>query len=796
MKQKKNKHTAGTIVGIILLVFAVLLCSFAIWGFSTWKGLTLDEIIYHLNAPLEGTGNGMIQSGLLHTLIPAAIALVIAIIFGKKLSSRQDAYRRLLHLERIGACVVIVVVLVFSWNRLALGDYLKNEFDSSTFIEDNYRDPAQASITFPAKKRNLIYIYMESMEMTYSDKADGGAFDQDVIPELTKISEENENFSGDKNKLNGAMVLPGSTYTMAALFGQTSGLPMKVEFGDEFSDTRGSFNNMNTQKSFFSGVTTLGDILKKEGYQQEFLLGSDATFGGRRLYFTQHGNYTINDYNEAMDSGRIPQGYYVFWGFEDQKLFQFAREDLQKLAADDKPFNLTILTVDTHFEDGYKCDLCPDTFGADQYANVMACSSRQTAEFIKWIQQQDFYKDTTIVINGDHLTMDSDFCDSVADDYNRRTYTAYINSAVQPQIKTERQYTTLDNFPTTLAALGAEIEGNRLGLGTNLFSSEQTLAEQLGFDKLSAEISRRSPFMEKLSDMDGYSDQMQEAVGMAPDAQVDVSLTDENTLHVQISDIENIYEKIKSADVKVKDMDSEEYAVSTSLEKGSESGTWEGDIDLSQTGYKNIELDASVTGKSGNSYDIGAVTGDMSLKVTDLNTYLSLLKNDPQYSVLVAVRDDASRKFTFENEQALKALGFEKSPRAHFRYSYYGVLRQPGDTDSEIGIEELTSSGTLPDGTEYAVMSQGGKSGAGGNSGGYLTCSVRIDGVEYAVKKIGMNFVIYDNEHHRVVDTVAFNTNDGIRVVRVDPSEKLETAAQNAAVYETESEEEGESEQQ
>ena len=85
MKQKKNKHTAGTIVGIILLVFAVLLCSFAIWGFSTWKGLTLDEIIYHLNAPLEGTGNGMIQSGLLHTLIPAAIALVIAIIFGKKL---------------------------------------------------------------------------------------------------------------------------------------------------------------------------------------------------------------------------------------------------------------------------------------------------------------------------------------------------------------------------------------------------------------------------------------------------------------------------------------------------------------------------------------------------------------------------------------------------------------------------------------------------------------------------------------------------------------------------------------
>ena len=32
-------------------------------------------------------------------------------------------------------------------------------------------------------------------------------------------------------------------------------------------------------------------------------------------------------------------------------------------------------------------------------------------------------------------------------------------------------------FPSILASLGVQIEGNRLGLGTNLFSDESTLLE-------------------------------------------------------------------------------------------------------------------------------------------------------------------------------------------------------------------------------------------------------------------------------------------------------------------------------
>ena len=392
-----------------------------------------------------------------------------------------------------GAVAVTGITVGVTWNGLDISNYMKGQSTYSTFIDDNYIDPSSVNITFPEQKRNLIYIFLESMEMTYADKENGGAFKQNVIPELTQLAQENEDFSGKSNKLNGGYSMPGTTWTMGAMFGQTSGLPLNTSI---------DANGMDTQDSFFPGITTLGDILQNEGYSQTLLIGSEATFGGRKLYFTDHGQYDIMDYDYAHDNGLIPEDYKVWWGYEDEKLFGFAKEKLLELAQQDNPFNLTMLTVDTHFEDGYVCDICPDTFGDNQYANVMACSSRQVKEFVDWVQQQDFAADTTIVISGDHPTMDSDFCEDVDKDYERRVYTTYINAGAEKQTNEKRNYTTFDNFPTTLAAMGVEIEGDRLGLGTNLYSTQQTLTEQFGIEKEEKELKRKSKLLNQMAQID------------------------------------------------------------------------------------------------------------------------------------------------------------------------------------------------------------------------------------------------------------------------------------------------------
>lgn len=490
-KVKKILLIIGAVLGALLSTIGTLLYFSIKWMFKTWTNLTMDELVYHLTAPLEGTNDGMIQEYLDVCAVPAILMLLLVVILFIAWRTKKRWY------VVMGASIIVPIIVSGvsvhgAWNELDVGSFVDGQSTYSSFIDDNYVDPADVALTFPEQKRNLIYIFLESMEMTYADKENGGAFDKNVIPELTELAQENEDFSGEDKELNGGYAMTGATWTMGAMFAHTSGIPLSISIDG---------NDMNTQEHFFAGAVTLGDILESAGYCQNLMIGSDATFGGRRLYFTEHGNYNIYDYNYASENGLIPPDYRVWWGYEDEKLFSFAKDKLTELSQQSTPFNFTMLTVDTHFEDGYPCELCTDEFGDNQYANVMACSSRQVKELVDWIQQQDFYENTTIVIAGDHPTMDKDFCEDVDDDYTRKVYTTYINPAAELETTEKRNYTTFDNFPTTLAALGVKIDGNRLGLGTNLFSSTQTLTERFGIDKMESELKKKSKMMEKLGDI-------------------------------------------------------------------------------------------------------------------------------------------------------------------------------------------------------------------------------------------------------------------------------------------------------
>ena len=473
----------------ILGVLAVLICRSVFWVLKTWSNLSMDEIVYHLKTPLEGTNGDMIVDYVVYCVVPTIIVAAAIIILFLWVKNKRMLSRILKVAVSLAACCVSYFSINHIWDSLDVSTYVESQNTYSSFIDGNYVDPSTVTLTFPEKKRNLIYIFLESMEMTYADSSNGGSFENNIIPELTDLSNTYENFSGDHTTLNGGQALTGATWTIGAMFAQTSGLPLSIPMDG---------NDMSTQSEFIPGAVTLGDVLEQEGYRQELLIGSDAAFGGRDLYFGQHGNYEIYDHNYSLLHGEIPEGYHVFWGYEDQKLFENAKTRLNELAQSDQPFNLTMLTVDTHFEDGYVCDLCQEEYGYDQYSNVMACSSRQVDEFVRWIQQQPFYENTTIVISGDHLTMDKDFCKNVPEDYTRKVYTTYINAAAEPENDSYREYSTMDNFPTTLAALGVEIPGNHLGLGTNLFSDEKTLVELYGAETVSNRLTYKSELMDRL----------------------------------------------------------------------------------------------------------------------------------------------------------------------------------------------------------------------------------------------------------------------------------------------------------
>ena len=535
------KKKKGSVLSLILTVpvlfvvgFAALLAFTLRWALSFWADLTMDEIVYHLTTPLEGTGEDIMMRFYTLALLPAlavlALVCVIIVVIRRK---REKWYGRALAVIFVLSLIVVGLSTGYAWNNLKIDEYLKNQSITSSFIEENYVDPNAVTLTFPKTKRNLIYIFLESFETTFTDKANGGGFDFNCIPEMTELAQKYEDFSGTSKKLNGGHVLPGTTFTMGGMFGQSSGLPLQVGLKAQILDNHGAMNEMYTQEHFFPGITTLGDILEAEGYHNVLFIGSEAVFGGRKLYYTEHGNYEIDDFWYAVNRNWL-EGKENSWGYGDWRLFLQAKERLKELSAEDQPFNLTMLTLDTHFENGIRCKYCEFEYPGNSYADVYSCSSRQLSEFISWCQDQDWYENTTIILSGDHTTMDSDFCNGVDKEYPRKTFTCYINADVEPEdAARERSFTTMDNFPTTLAAMGVKIEGDRLGLGTNLFSSQDTLYETYG-KEMDAELSRRSLFMEQASEFDPNTQAYKNAVirykaRYGDDSSVDESVTDDNS---------------------------------------------------------------------------------------------------------------------------------------------------------------------------------------------------------------------------------------------------------------------------
>lgn len=479
---------------ILLVLFSlvsVIALASAMWYIRKYGDTGFMSIISTFLSPWTGCANSLKSSFILFALLPAtgitAILAFLLLYKGKALLTVKE--KQIYPLPgNWGVWLSLAIsigCLIWAMCSVHFPAYLYDTFmTESTLYEEEYVDPDNVNITFPEAKRNLIYIYLESMETSYFSEELGGGYSENLIPELYDLANENLNFS-HSDAVGGWPRVTHATWTSAAMVCQTSGVPLTVDIGKiDLSNFRG----------YLPGATTLQDILHNAGYYQTLMVGSDASFGGRKEYYIDHGADHVYDLYTAREDGIIPEDYMVWWGFEDHKLFDYAKQELRKIADREQPFAFSLLTVDTHHIDGYDCDLCSHDH-SEQYANVLSCSSRQVLNFVNWIREQDFYENTTVIICGDHPSMDQQFfARNIPEDYERHVYNCILNAPLEAVNSKNRSFTPMDMFPTTLAAIGCEIEGDRLGLGTNLFSESATLAERMGIDALNREISKNSDY--------------------------------------------------------------------------------------------------------------------------------------------------------------------------------------------------------------------------------------------------------------------------------------------------------------
>lgn len=152
---------------------------------------------------------------------------------------------------------------------------------------------------------------------------------------------------------------------------------------------------------------------------------------------------------EAEGGGNLPESG---WGLYDSALFPLALKRYEKLEAAGKPFNLTLLTLDTHPPDGRPSPGCPK-YAANPNSMLQAvhCTDALIGKFVDGLKRQPGWKNTVVVIMSDHLMMRNDAETFFPASYHRRPSLLVLNAGkgVRPQ----RMY-HMDIAPTLLDIMG------------------------------------------------------------------------------------------------------------------------------------------------------------------------------------------------------------------------------------------------------------------------------------------------------------------------------------------------------
>ncbi|HKE93929.1 MAG TPA: sulfatase-like hydrolase/transferase, partial [Povalibacter sp.] len=291
--------------------------------------------------------------------------------------------------------------------------------------------------------KNLILIYVESLEQTYSDEAIFGADLLERLDALPGVSFESY------------VPAPGTGWTIAAMVATQCGIPL--QFVTRLDDTETGEH----VRTFLPGAVCLPDVLHRFGYRNVFMGGASLAFAGKGKFLTTHHYDEVYGFKDWLKA-RSTLHEFNLWGIYDDDLFSRAKEKLVALHDTGAPFNLTLLTLDTHHPEGYYSTSCR-TQGPREFATIVRCASGEVAEFVDFARSRGYLEDTNIVIVGDHLAMPNPVYSKLLSSPQRRIFNKFISTTALE--KSTDEIIPFDLFPTVLEYVGIGVDGQRLALG-------------------------------------------------------------------------------------------------------------------------------------------------------------------------------------------------------------------------------------------------------------------------------------------------------------------------------------------
>ncbi len=445
----EKKKTFKNFLELLFYLISFLLIFLPFWFKKKFGIVYFDQLIFHLELFIKGNlvADAQIQKSLYKWLIiSSTISTLLYFLLKKILFKKVNLTKKK---EIFFFFMLFLLSLTYNTALFKSISFNKNDFIGKNYLFEKIID-------INNEKRNLILIYVESLDQVFSNKT---KFGENLLKPLYNIpikSAEIQNF----------YQIPGYSFTINSLVATHCGIPAKpIGFFKA--------SNLKNIKKFLPNIKCLGDYTNELNYRNLFITSDQIENFGVKYFLMNHKYLESNIY----DLNKLKQlGYETskkawrgnknkFGGIHDDILLQASFDVIKKNLKKSEPFFLSIYTLDTHGPKGYPNPICLKSMFNDleieknfTIKNSVICTVTYLADFITKIEALN--QPIDIVILGDHAFPGND-------EEKSRIFNKFI---IKGEAKFNREKMNhLDFFPSLLHILGYKFEQNRIALGFNIF---------------------------------------------------------------------------------------------------------------------------------------------------------------------------------------------------------------------------------------------------------------------------------------------------------------------------------------
>jgi phosphoglycerol transferase len=372
-----------------------------------------------------------------------------------------------------GAVLFVLACMLFYLHpvtRYVSETFLPNPAHDLISVErDLY--PVQVS-NRPDKPKNVVLIYLESLERTYFDLPVTREAIVDLIP-LAKRGFEATNIAQVRGTENS---VPGNVATQCGvpLLPTTSMNPMREK--------------IVTTEAILPSIICLSDILVADGYNASYVVGTDIEPMALGRFLRTHGYKNLLGLASVSPENRVK--YKMNWGVTDDYIFAKAEAEIRRLNEDGAPFMLSMATMATHGPDGFPDKDC--RFGTridSKLPRSMYCTVQHVKEIVDLVDELGIAQNTVIAIMSDHLAQPNTFRNALANKERRNLF--ILLNAGKTGV-TDKPALAFDVFPTLLEAAGYDLKAGKAKFATSLFSDTPGLISIILPERIDAAIRGKS----------------------------------------------------------------------------------------------------------------------------------------------------------------------------------------------------------------------------------------------------------------------------------------------------------------